>query len=823
MILANTALLSLLGFDTSKIPENSELSFEFSHLPASWGVFVLIALALALLILSFSLYRRELKSCPLWAKRFLAVLRTATLLLLLAILLGPSVKFTSVRTLRPVVPILRDASESMNIADSYPGSQGQAVARLTGQPADAKVSRADLVNALLSKQTMQALEAKGRPRVFDFADRVVESEPLPQPAKQPDQPSEPATLEFPKLSAKGPTTDLGRAINEGLSERLTSGIVLLTDGQHNGSSDLAEIATQAKQREIPLLIVGLGDPERPRNLQVTDIYADPQVWKNDPFEIQAVLRSQGVGAQPVEVHLVEIIPSQEANGTPTEKELETKNVELSEDGGQVRLSFTHKPETPGQRFYTLRAKPLENETKLDDNQPPAPVQVKVLDDKARVLMIAGGPNWEYRALTKLFMREENIDLSCWLQTLEEGRQQQGDTPITVLPSTQEELFRYDLILLLDPDPSELDETWSQLASRFVKEHSGGLLYMAGPIFGGQFLSHASTKSLSEILPVTFGDLGGMEVQGLLTSHNRPWPMTVVTANIDQPIMRFYSESEENLSRWSKLPGVYWSFPAAEPKPGARVLIEHSDPTLRRRDISRPLLVTGQYGSGRTTYLGFDGTWRWRTAGYDGEFFKRFWIQATRFLMEGRAISGKRRGLIETSRFRYQIGDRVALSARLKKANFDPLEEETVKGTLEIAGEEGTREISFQKMANRPGEYEAAVTASQQGNHTIKIHLPGATATEEALIESSFSVTLPIQETQSTWLDKPGLMELAALSGGRYFDLDQADQLAASVPDRLRRLETPSPLVPLWDTGRVLALLVGLLGLEWALRKGFKLL
>jgi hypothetical protein len=68
-----------------------------------------------------------------------------------------------------------------------------------------------------------------------------------------------------------------------------------------------------------------------------------------------------------------------------------------------------------------------------------------------------------------------------------------------------------------------------------------------------------------------------------------------------------------------------------------------------------------------------------------------------------------------------------------------------------------------------------------------------------------------------------LQDIAKLTGGQYFDIDQTGQLAASLPDRIRRLELRSPPMPVWDTNRVLILIAVLLSLEWALRKRFKLL
>ena len=63
--------------------------------------------------------------------------------------------------------------------------------------------------------------------------------------------------------------------------------------------------------------------------------------------------------------------------------------------------------------------------------------------------------------------------------------------------------------------------------------------------------------------------------------------------------------------------------------------------MRYSRTTRPLLVSGQYGGGRTIFFGFDGTWRWRPAGRNAEYFNRFWLQTVRFLVEGRAVLADR--------------------------------------------------------------------------------------------------------------------------------------------------------------------------------------
>ena len=61
------------------------------------------------------------------------------------------------------------------------------------------------------------------------------------------------------------------------------------------------------------------------------------------------------------------------------------------------------------------------------------------------------------------------------------------------------------------------------------------------------------------------------------------------------------------------------------------------------------------------------------------------------------------------------------------------------------------------------------------------------------------------------------------AGGAYFEISEALSLPARIPDRHETTTTKGSAEPLWDTGWMLALMVGLLCLEWALRKKWALL
>ena len=252
-----------------------------------------------------------------------------------------------------------------------------------------------------------------------------------------------------------------------------------------------------------------------------------------------------------------------------------------------------------------------------------------------------------------------------------------------------------------------------------------------------------------------------------------------------------------------------------------MLIEHSDPTLRKLSGSRPLLVSGQYGSGRTVYMGFNGTWRWRKVGRNAEFFKQFWNQATQYLIKGRSLEGQRRGYIEAEKSRYQLGDQVMIVAReLKDENFEFYEMDEVTVRIEAAGQ--SNELQLQRVPERDGVYQAAYTTRSVGQHVVRLELPAGTVDQPPRIDTAFSVTQPTVETNEVALDK----SLFGRSGGglgRGLFRDRPDRRFAGADPR----DHPRERTPQQAASAVghrigfLLLLVLLLTVEWAVPQGIQ--
>ncbi len=860
----NDLFLRILGIDPSQIPPDADARFEWANAPQSWGMFLLVAFIAAAVWGVFMLYRREIRTCPPRVRYALAALRAAVLILLALVLLRPTLAITTERDEEASIIILLDESQSMATRDRFRSdTDAQRAADATGDKVDdvrqKRPTRAAIVNHLLTKDNekwLHDLTSKGHVRVHTFASRVKPLRTLPAKGDQDDQADEddpsdaddegsesdddaasPKPDDGPRNwlpdEPTGTGTNLAKALRDALKQSAggpLAAVILISEGRHTATEDDPRDAAKAiGERRVPVLAVGVGTDERPRTLRVTEAAAENAVWKGDPFEIRAAVEARGFDGDKFTVELLRrLVPQDGATApdgdTTTGAQVvagATQEITIEPNGDpRVDLLFKQQLEVPGRYVYTVRVTPPAGEP--IDVPAQRATTVNVMSKKARVLMIAGSPTHTYQFLVPLLMRDKTIDLSCWLQSMDQNMLQEGNTPIKELPRSPTELFEYDAIIMLDPDPREFDDTWMGHLETFLSEHSGGMLYQAGPRNAARFLRLPNTRSFRNVLPVSIGDLAGADVRAILAKHNRRWPLRIIDANLDHPIMKFSDNPATNGGIWRRMPGVFWSFPVEGLKPAARDLIGHSNEALGRRNDPMPLLATGQYGPGRTVYLGFTGTWRWRRLGSDSQFFDAFWIQTVRFLVEGRLLEGKRRGDIDLSGDVVHVGDTVQVKATLYDVKYRPLNLPSVEGAWR-APDGRLTPFTLKAVPGREGEYEASVTATGVGLSELRITVPPTGGVGKPVtLARTITVEPSDAEARDVRLDRGLLKSLAEDTDGQYFEINQIDDVLAAVPKRGKKIPEPGRPIELWDTNRLLVILLVLLVIEWAFRKRYKL-
>ena len=120
-----------------------------------------------------------------------------------------------------------------------------------------------------------------------------------------------------------------------------------------------------------------------------------------------------------------------------------------------------------------------------------------------------------------------------------------------------------------------------------------------------------------------------------------------------------------------------------------------------------------------------------------------------------------------------------------------------------------------RIDNRRGEFGGEIAALPVGEYRIWLAEP---ALPEHSPTARFAVRNPDDEYVRLRVDSEELKSAAERSGGRYYAGIEARRLARDLPAGKQVRMQALPPTPAWNTGWLAALFVGLLVVEWSLRK-----
>jgi hypothetical protein len=781
-------------------PEAVSTSWDFDW-PYTAGEWALALTFVVVAGVSVWLYRRDSRALPRGWGVALGALRLVVLAILGLILLNPHTR-TQTSGHRPSqVAILVDTSTSM---------QQPAVDIGKG---DVSKTRMDAVRAALVDSPLLAELRKTH--VVDLYTFDSDLSPLAERLER-TVPNAPAPTTPPKpidwnklLTAKGSTTRLADSVDKLLGEersKTLAGVLLWTDGASNAGREVRAANDRAKAQGARIIAIGVGGTEPPVNLALGKLISPSDVQKGDAFELTAILQGLNLAGKTASVELLEKGPDDTAA-----KVIETREAPLGDSTAPVEVKFDRQAPQGGAYEYVVRAKiPGLTETRDDDN-----IQVRTVnafDRPLKVLMIASGPMRDYVFSKTVLFRNRGIILDVWLQTGEVGISQEANQLLFKFPESKEELFSYDAILAFDTDWSQVSEEQQKLIEEWVSVEGGGILFVAGDSFTSEFATNEGAyKELRTLYPVVLDEVA-LKIRGRDRAEiAHPLQFTVEGKAAD--FLQLADTAEESAQAWSDFNGVFRCYPTRARKGGATVYIEFSDPLARGRD-GAPVLLAGQrYGQGAAMYLGSPELWRLRSL--DEKYYERLWTKLTRKVAEGRSKRGVQRALVILEGREFELGQTVPVRARVVNAQYEPLAANTLR--IEVLDPRGRPLIPapvLERDRNRPAEYFGGFHVSLPGRYRIQLNVPDSTdqATDD------IDVTVPQREFASLQQDVPALKTLVDGTGGQYLPISDAAQIPSLLPDAGQEFIIDQRIKELWDRDWMLWLLVGLLSLEWLLRK-----
>jgi uncharacterized membrane protein len=701
-------------------------------------------------------------------------LRVVVVLLTLFALLRPTLVYTKSEPVEASLVLLLDGSRSMQVADSLGDMPRWAAMKMLLDAASGDLARLD------EKWNVAAYEFDAETHKLDVRGGKLDLADAPE----------------------GDQSALGAAIADALERESGGrvlGMLLLSDGAQRALAphDLpAQLAARRLAAEnVPLYTFTFGKPggsER-ADLAMDDLVTNETVFAETPIEVRGRLHAEGYANQRVKVQLMwETADAMEV--------VDTVQVDTGVEGGSVPVVLRHTPTTPGEFKVSLRVEPREGELVTTNNDASTFVTVQTGGINVLYLVgakrIGGGPNQEQRFVRASLAQSPDIVVERRLIDYEPPGADLVDTIRDGQP---------DVLMIDDVDVQGLSAaSWRAIADRV---HNGAGLMMIGGYhsFGpGGFRESA----LADVLPVEIGQAQRQSFgEPVRTDVHLSGPLKMrpsAPLGTRHPIMQ--------LEGWDALPPLDGANRIArtELKPNAQVLAEADD------SQRHPLLVAGQSGDGRVLAFAGDSTWRWPMGGF-GEAHRRFWRQCVLWLAkkdeqtEGRVwirLAGRR--AMRGARVDFAIGAENAQGEPIDAAQFEIAIQTPDNRTEQVRptqSEDGWA-ATFRETT-KPGDYRIQVNA-KKGNEEL------------GTAEARFLV--PHQDLE---LDRPAaenelmrqLAEMTKSAGG--------ESLAAEeLPDLLKELAAkPQDLkqeviakTTYWDTWPFFLLFVGLLGIEWFLRK-----
>ena len=682
-------------------------------------------------------------------------LRVLIVTFLLITLLKPERVLQIQRTEKPSIVVLHDASASMTTSDVVVSNQ--------------VVAREQWVQSVLTNQFYAALEAGAQVEVRAFA-------------QVPEDPSDDSAR-----PVEG--TDLSLAMESVLQQfEDLKGVIVLTDGDWNLGLPPIGVATQFRDRDVPVFPVAVGRQSPLPDVAIDDVDAPAYGLLGETISIPVRLRNDF----PREVTTV----LQLMNGDTT---LARKEVLLPAKT-ELQDAVVWDPKETGTLDLTVKIDPEPDELLADNNE--SSFQISIRLETLKVLVVDSKPRWEYRYLRNALARDPGVQMNCLLfhPGLANGG---GRHYLSAFPSTKEQISVYDVIFLGDVGvgPNQLKESDLELIRGLVEQQSSGLVFIPGRSGHQRTLAEGP---LADLIPVILND---ERPQGIGLQNESK--LSLSSLGRGHWLTRFDSDGKKNDELWRQLPGFYWSAAVEKSRPGSEVLAVHS--TIRNAWGRIPLLVTRPYGSGKVLFMGTDSAWRWRR-GVEDKYHYRFWSQVVRWMAHQRHLS-------ETDGIRMtytpevaEVGDTMNLQASVLDSSGYPAQSGNVLAT--VTSPSGRMEkIDFALSPGGWGVFEAAFVPQEDGAHQITVRA------EEygRKLETELQVTRPLIEKIGQPINRQALQEIASVSRGQLAGTEGLNDVVTA----LQSMPEPKPReirLRLWANPWWGAFLLTLLVIYWVGRK-----
>jgi uncharacterized membrane protein len=729
----------------------------------SWpGWVLLLLIVLSVAGLGWLIWRSLPEAAPkmrTWRAGVVWLLESLLVTLVLVLLWKPAMTVAELKSQQNMIAVLVDDSRSMAIADSG---------------GDGKTTREVAAVQSLNAGVLSGLQKRFQTRVYRLDGGI----------------NRVGSVDGMQATASA------THINDGLKRLATEtadlpvgAVVLLSDGSDNtGGIDVDTIGA-LRNRRLPVHTIGFGKERPAHDVEIDDVSVASRTMADSRMKATVSFEQRGY-----------------AGGKTTlvvkdgDKALTSNDVTLGADGVIQTETVFFNAGTPGVKRMQFSLAPMAGEENVANNATARLVSVS--GDKRRILYVEGEPRWEYKFIRRAADDDHSVQIVSMLRTTENKIYRQGISDPAELadgfPVKAEDLFRYDGIIIGSVEAGYFTPKQQELIREFVDKRGGGVLFLGGrfALADGGWGASSDNELIPTFLP-----------NGKNTFHRDPATAQLTPAGSESAVTRLVDDPTKNVERWKKLPYMMDYQEAGSPKPGATVLAEMNAGRARL-----PLLVTENYGRGRTALMATSGTWRWQMSQTLGDpTHDMFWQQLLRW------VAADSPGPVQASMPVQRLMDdgHVRLTAMVRDKEFTVAPD--AKVVAHVIGPEGVSAlVDMGPVPNDPGSFQAEWTAEKPGSYGVEVT---ATRGPDQLGRDvlTFERTDGVAENFHTSQNRELLEKLSSQTGGRYWKADELARLPKEISYSEAGISVRNTK-EIWDMPIVFLLLLGLMAGEWMLRR-----
>jgi uncharacterized membrane protein len=720
-----------------------------------WALLVGIAAAAAVLGYFLLARRKQLRpSLAGWRAVVLWALQSALLAVLLVMLWQPAVSVAALREQQNIVAVVVDSSRSMALRD-------------------AGETREEVARKLLDGGLLKNLRSRFQVRLYGLGAGVTRADNTTG------------------LKAADGSTQIGKGLRQLADEAATlplGAVLLISDGADNSGGVDLETLAELRRRRLPVYTVGVGKRELSSDIELDGLDLPAKALEGSRLQARVTIRQSGFSGQRTRLNLIgggAVLASQEVVLKNTPEQVET--IEFVAGKGGVKE-------------IEARMDPLPGESNTLNNRQHRVLEVE--HGKRRILYVEGEPRWEFKFIRRAVEDDPALEIVSMLRTTQNKIYRQGisnpNELVDGFPTKPEDLFEYDGVLLGSVEAAFFSGTQAQMLKDFVDRRGGGLLFSGGraALSDGGY----NVAPFAELLPVT------------LPQRKNAFQRSFVAAELTDAgkkslVCRIEDDRDKSIRHWEILPYLADYQDPGKEKAGA-VVLARVDAGGKRL----PLLITENYGRGRTGVFATGGSWRWRMQQPVGDLTEEtFWRQLLRW------VGGATPGRVVTSAPRTQLEDdgKIQLRAEVRNLQYLPASDADVQARV-ISPDGGSETVPLHPEALAPGIFSAEWSAPKTGSYIAEVtaRQGGKEIGKDVL---TFRREDGVAENFHREQNRELLQKLSEETGGRYYTPEGASKLEQEIEYSEAGI-TSREMKDLWDMPAVLLLLIGLRGAEWMLRR-----